>query len=155
MFGNERCQQCQTPHENKHHEMTKLKVMLAPMANAWQRASKLLQRQQMHSLPGLESVFQKIRNAKKTRGKRGPHKKTSGRARTKEDEPISHDQEQDQSDNIPANLFETTFGVLPVEFAEFCDFFKRDLAPNKWIAEWIEKAENLGSKAKAEMRHCS
>jgi hypothetical protein len=117
------------------------------MANVWHGASKLLQRQQMHSLPGLESVFQKIQKAKKTRGKRGPHKKTSGRARTEEDEPISHD--------LPANWFETAFGVLPVEFAEFCDFFKRDLAPNKWIAEWIEKAENLGSKAKAEMRHCS
>jgi hypothetical protein len=124
------------------------------MANTGQRVNTLSQRQQIHLLPGLESIFQKIRNAKKTYPKRGPYNITSGRARTEEDAPISHDPEQDQSDNDPTNWFKTTFGILPVEFAEFYNFYKRDLAPKKWI-EGIEKAENLGSKAKAEMRYCS
>ena len=138
--------------ENKHYEMAKLKVMLAPMANTGQRVNKLSQRQQMHLLPGLESIFEKIRNAKKTCGKRGPYKKTIGRARTEEDAPISHD--QDQSDNVPAGWFKTALGILPIEFAEFYNFYKRNLAPDEWI-EGIEKAANLGSKAKAEMRHFS
>jgi hypothetical protein len=45
-------------------------------------------------------------------------------------------------------------GVLPVEFAKFHNFHERDLASNKWI-EGIEKSDNLSSKAKVEMRHCS
>jgi hypothetical protein len=89
--------------ENKHHEMFKLKDTLAPMANTGQRVTKLASRQQMHLLPGLESIFEKLRNAKKTYGKRGAYNKTSGRSRIEEDAPISHD--QDQSDNVPADWF--------------------------------------------------
>jgi hypothetical protein len=136
--------------ENKHHEMSKLKAMLAPMANTGQRVQKLSQRQQMHLLPGLESLFEKIRNAKKIYGKRGPYKKSSGRARHEEDAPIFH--HQDESDDVPVGCFKTELGILPIGFAEFYNFYKRDLAPNEWI-EGIEKAESLGSKAKAEMRY--
>jgi hypothetical protein len=46
----------------------------------------------------------------------------------------------------------TELGILPTAFAEFYNFYKRDLAPDAWI-EGIEKAESLGSKAKAEMRY--
>ena len=136
--------------ENKHHKMSQLKAMLAPMANTGQRVQKLSQRQQIHLIPGLEASFEKIQNAKKSYGKRGPYKKNRGRSKHEEDAPISH--HEDESDDVPLDFLKTELGILPIEFAEFYNFYKRDLAPDEWI-EGIEKAESLGSKAKSEMRY--
>jgi hypothetical protein len=87
--------------ENKHHVMANLKMMLLPMVKMVDRVNKLVQRQAIHLLPGLNEKIDKIQSKKVRTGHHGPYNVSGTRTRNSKeivsilDEETSADKEVD------------------------------------------------------------
>jgi tetratricopeptide (TPR) repeat protein len=137
--------------ENKHFHMAVWKRLMAPIVKTEIRVAKLSQRQQIHLLPGLWKKFETIENRTVRTGKRGTYTNKGLSTRNKED--IVVDLVADDDADVPDGYFELeNSGILPNEFAELYNFYKRRLMPKEWCQPF-ESSEELGSKAKREARH--
>jgi hypothetical protein len=137
--------------ENKHYHMAVWKRLMAPIVKTYIRVAKLSQRQQIHLLSGLWKKFETIENRTVRTGKRGPYRNRGVSTRNKEDIVVDLVDDDDDDDDVPEGHFELeNGGVLPNEFAEIYNFYKRRLMPKEWRYPF-ESNEELGSKAKREV----
>jgi hypothetical protein len=132
--------------ENKHHVMANLKTMLSPMVKTVDRVNKLVQRQAIHLLPGLNERIEKIQSKKVRTGRRGPYN-VSGRTRNSE-EVVSILDEENRDDEEVDGYFRTLSNfLLPNELQDIYNIYQQRMVPDEWQSAFDSSAL-LGNKAK-------
>jgi hypothetical protein len=132
--------------ENKHHVMANLKMMLLPMVKMVDQVNKLVQRQAIHLLPGLNEKIDKIQSKKVRTGHCRPYN-ASGRTRNSEeirnilDEETSADKEVDGYFRTLSNFF------LPNELQDVYNIYQQNMVPDEWQSAF-DLSALLGNQAK-------
>ena len=133
--------------ENVHFWLNKLRQLLAPIVNTFQRVSKISQRQQMFLRQGVSKKIAKIRAmASKSFGKRRAKYNTSTLTRNQED--IIEHSIPVAGDDAPDGFYFTSDGnLLPSSVVEIEAFIVSKKVPESF-SEHFHHNEELGSKAK-------
>jgi hypothetical protein len=134
--------------ENKHHAMANLKSMLSPMVKTSHRVNKLVQRQSIHLLPGLDEKLDKIESQKKRTGRRGPYN-VSGRTRNIEEIETIIDEEDMDDRNVEGYFWTLSNFLLPIELQDVYNIYERSKVPDEWHSAF-ESSELLADGAKFE-----
>jgi hypothetical protein len=143
--------------ENKHFLMRRLKAMLSSMFNTGQRIQKLSQRQQIHIIPCVAAVFDRMQRAKEARstGPRGPYR-NRGQTRNQEELPDVPERNNSTEENCPEGYFKMPDGnLLPEDLREFYTFFAHGKVPEAWTDSFKTSDQLLGSRAQLQVQYTS
>jgi hypothetical protein len=116
--------------ENKHHAMANLKSMLSPMVKTAHQNNKLVQRQSIHLLAGLDEKLDRIESQKKWTGRRGPYKVSGRTHNIKEIETIIDEEDADDQ-NVDGYFWTLSNFLLPIELQDVYNIYERSKVPDE------------------------
>jgi hypothetical protein len=120
--------------------------MLSPMVKTVDRVNKLVQRQAIHLLPGLNERIDKIQSKKVRTGRRGPYN-VSGRTRNSEEIVSILDEETSDDEEVDGYFRTLSNFLLPNELQEIYNIYQRSKVPDEWQSAF-DSSVLLGNKAK-------